>query len=133
MNTVFCDTSVLIRYFAEDDAPRALASAALIDGPSALVVSTAVILEAAHVLRTEYRFANPVLAELLIGFLARANVSVIDTDKAGLIAAIAWTQASSARRIADAIVAKAAELAGVDYIATFDEKMSSPRVPVRML
>lgn len=50
-----------------------------------------------------------------------------------MIAALAWTQASSARRIGDAIVAKAAEQASVDYIATFDEKMSSPRVPVRML
>lgn len=82
MSTVFCDTSVLIRYFAEDDAPRALAAAALIDGPSAVVVSTAVVPEAAHVLRTEYRFADPALAELLIGFLSRANVSASDATRA---------------------------------------------------
>ena len=41
---VFCDTSVLIRYFAEDDPPRAFAAARLIDSDATLVVSTAALL-----------------------------------------------------------------------------------------
>ena len=131
--SVFCDTSVLIRYFAEDDIPRALAASTLVDSETQLVVSTGVILETVHVLRTQYGFANPVLSELLVRFLSRRNVTVSDADKSGLIGALYWTQGVSARRISDAIVVAAAQRAGAEAIATFDEKMASPTVPVRML
>jgi len=131
--SVFCDTSVLIRYFAEDDIPRALAASTLFDSETQLVVSTGVILETVHVLRTQYGFANPVLSELLVRFLSRRNVTVSDAEKSGLIGALYWTQGVSARRISDAIVVAAAQRAGAEAIATFDEKMASPTVPVRML
>jgi len=133
VTAVFCDTSVLIRYFAEDDIPRAAAAAALIDSDATLVISTGVVLETIHVLRTDYAVANPVLAAMLVALLSRANVQVTDADKSGLIAAIYWTQSVSSRRIMDAIIATAAEQAKVDFIATFDAKMRSPIVPVRML
>ena len=133
MTTVFCDTSVLIRYFAEDDVPRALAAATLIDGDADLVISTGVILEAVHVLRTDFGFDNPALAEVLIAFLSRSNVRLSDADKDDVIAALSWTQGSSARRISDAMVATAAERSGADFIATFDEKMTSRTLQVRML
>jgi predicted nucleic acid-binding protein len=133
VTSVFCDTSVLIRYLAEDDIPRAVAAAALIDSDTTLVISTGVMLEAIHVLRTEYQVSNPVLAQALIGLLSRPNVQLTDADKSGVIAAIYWTRDASARRIPDAIIAAAARQARVDYIATFDERMSSPTVPVRML
>jgi len=133
MTTVFLDTSVLIRYFAEDDIPRAVAAAGLIDSDVSLVVSTGVVLETIHVLRTEYGMVNPALAHALIGLLSRSNVALTDADKGAVIAAIYWAMSISSRRIPDAILAGAAEQARVDYIATFDEKMSSPTVPVRML
>ena len=131
--SVFCDTSVLIRYFAEDDIPRALAASTLFDSETQVVVSTGVILETVHVLRTQYGFANPVLSELLVRFLSRRNVTISDADKSGLIGALYWTQGVSARRISDAIVVAAAQRARAEAIATFDEKMASPTVPVRML
>lgn len=133
MSRAFLDTSVLIRYFAEDDIPRAVAAAELIDSATTLVVSTGVIIETVHVLRTEHRLGNPALAEVLVGFLRRPNVELSDADKSGVIAALHWSQGVSARRITDAIVAGAAETARADFIATFDEKMASPTTPVRML
>lgn len=133
MTSAFCDTSVLIRYFAEDDILRALAAAELIDSGTDLVLSTGVILETIHVLRTDYGFDNPILGDLLIRFLSRTNVNLIDADKAAVLDALSWTQNSSARRIADALLSTAAEQAEVDFIATFDEKLRSPLIPVRML
>jgi predicted nucleic acid-binding protein len=133
MTAAFCDTSVLIRYFAEDDIPRAAAASALIDSDVDVFLSTTVVLETIHVLRTQHHLENPDLAGILIRFLSRSNVRLTDTDKAGVIAALAWTQSSAARRIPDAVVISAAEQAGVDYIATFDEKMTSRRLRVRML
>lgn len=133
MSTVFCDTSVLIRYLAEDDIPRAADAAALLDSDATLIISTGVILESLHVLRNDYSLQNPDLAQLLVGFLTRENVRLADADKAGVISAIYWTQGSSARRLPDAIASVTAAQAGVDFIATFDEKMSSPTVPIRLL
>lgn len=131
--SVFCDTSVLIRYFAEDDVPRAAAVARLIDSGRELIVSTGVLLETLHVLRTQHGFTNPLLADLLTTFLSHDRVSVSDADKAGVLGALAWTRGISARRVADAIIVAAAERAGVEAIITFDEAMSSPTVPIRLL
>jgi len=129
----FCDTSVLIRYFAEDDIPRAVAAAALIDSETTLVVSTGVILETTFVLRRRYGFENPRLAELLVRFLTRSNIELADADLESLITAIGSTGPASARHIADAILAGAAAHANCDYIASFDEKFGSKQVPVRLL
>lgn len=131
--SVFCDTSVLIRYFAEDDLPRAAAVAGLIDSGRDLVLSTGVLLETLHVLRTQHGFTSPLLADLFTTFLSHDRVSVSDADKAGLLGALAWTRGVSARRVADAIIVAAAERAGVEAIVTLDEAMSSPTVPIRLL
>lgn len=129
----FCDTSVLIRYFAEDDIPRAAAAAALIDSGTTLVVSTGVIMEASFVLRRRYGFENPRLAELLVRFLTRSNVDVADADRDTVAAAIGSTRQSSARHIADAIIASAAAHARCDFIVSFDEKFRPGPVPIRLL
>lgn len=133
MPRIFVDTSVLTRYFAEDDVPRALAAAQLVESDVKLVISTSVLIELIHSLRTQEAMTNPQLGELMVAFLSRANVELADADKAGVIGAIFWAQNSSARRIPDAIISAAARHAGADLIATFDERFSSPSVPVRLL
>lgn len=130
---VFLDTSVLIRYFAQDDPPRALAAATLIDGDAAVVVSTGSILEVLHALRTDYRARNPDLGRALITLLSRHNVSLADADAGAVVAGIERTLAHSERRIPDAILAAAAEQAGCAWIATFDESFVSPSVPSRLI
>jgi len=130
---LFCDTSVLVRYFADDDPPRSLAAARMVDGDDTLVVSTASLLELVHVLRTDYGIHNPALGNGLIRFLTRENIELVDADQGATVAAIRWSLRVSARRIPDAIIAAAAEHARCDAIATFDERMESPGVPVRLL
>ncbi len=130
---VFCDTSVLVRYFAGDDPPRALAAARLVDSDAEIVVSTGTIIELVHALRTQYGVSNQILAESLIRFLSRANVRVADADEGTIVAGLRWSVRASARRIADAILAAAAERAGCDWIATFDEAFQSSSVPVRLV
>jgi predicted nucleic acid-binding protein len=130
---VFCDTGVLIRYFAEDDVPRAIAAMNLIESDVRLVLSTGVLFEAVHTLRTQFGIANPELGEGMIRFLSRANVELSDADAAAIVAGIEWTLQLSARRIPDAILAAAAEQAGCDWIATFDDRFASPTVPSRLL
>ena len=130
---LFCDTSVLVRYFVEDDAPRALAAATLIDSDDELVVSTGVLIELVHTLRTSHGMANPYVAALLARFLTRDNIRLVDADATVIVAALGWSQRVSARRIPDVILAAAAQAAGCEAIASFDEKLASPSVPVRLL
>ncbi len=130
---VFCDTGVLIRYFAEDDVPRALAALKLIESDATLIISTGVLFEAVHALRTQFRVTNPALGEGIIRFLSRANVELSDADAAAVVAGIQSSLNLSARRIGDAILAAAAEQAGCDWIATFDDAFASPTVPSRLL
>ena len=130
---VFCDASVLVRYLAEDDPPRAAAAAALIDGDSVLVVSTVVLVEVVHVLRTERAVQNPDLAAGLIAFLNRLNVELADADRHEVIEALHSSAGRSARRIPDAIIAAAASRARCDWIAAFDRDFRSPTVPVRLI
>jgi predicted nucleic acid-binding protein len=130
---VFLDTSVLIRYLAGGDPPRAFAAASLIDSNRTLVISGVALIETVHVMRTEAGMTNPDVARALIAFLSRANVELVDADRAHVVAALEWSLASSARRIPDAILASTASQARCDWIATFDESFASPTVPYRLL
>jgi predicted nucleic acid-binding protein len=130
---VFCDASVLIRYFVEDDPPRAFAAAALIDSDTTLIVSTVVLIEVVHVLRTAREVQNPELVAGLIRFLDRDNVELIDVDRNGVIEALHWSSGRPARRIPDALIAAAAARARCDWIAAFDRDFRSPTVPVRLI
>jgi predicted nucleic acid-binding protein len=130
---VFLDTSVLVRYLAEDDPPRALAAARLIDSDRIVVISGVVLLETMHSMRTNLAHENPDLARGVIRFVTKQNVEVVDADKAHLVAALERSLATSARRIPDAILAATAERAGCDWIATIDEDFSSSTVPSRLI
>jgi predicted nucleic acid-binding protein len=130
---VFLDTSVLVRYLSEDDPPRALAAARLIDGDATVVISGVVLLETMHALRTDLGHENPELARVVIRFVTRENVVVIDADKTHLVSALERSLSAAARRIPDAILAATAEHAGCDWIATFDEDLRSPTVPSRLI
>jgi predicted nucleic acid-binding protein len=130
---VFLDASVLVRYLSDDDPPRALAAAQLIEGERTLVLSGVVLLETMHALRTGLGHENPALGRALIRFLTRENVQVVDADKAHLVAALVRGLTASARRISDAVIAATAEHAGCAWIATFDEALRSPTVPARLI
>lgn len=130
---VFLDTSVVVRYLADDDPARALAAARLIDGETTVVVSTGSILETVHVLRTQYAARNPELGRAIVRLLSKQNVVLADADVAAIVAGIERTLQRSERRIADAILAAAAEQAGCDWIATFDDAFASPSVPSRLV
>jgi predicted nucleic acid-binding protein len=130
---VFLDASVVVRYLSEDDPPRALAAARLIDSDRAVVLSGVVLLDTIHALRTGKGHENPELGRALIRFLTRENVEVIDADKAHLVAALERSLTASARRISDAVIAATAEHAQCAWIATFDEAFRSPTIPARLI
>ncbi len=83
--------------------------------------------------RTQHSRANPEIADALVAFLTKRGVELADADQAYAVAALRWSARVSARRIPDALIAAAADRAGCDIIATFDEALTTSSVPVRML
>jgi hypothetical protein len=69
----------------------------------------------------------------MIKLLSKQNVLLADADAGAVVAGIARTLPMSERRIADAILAAAAEQSACDWIATFDAGFSSPSVPSRLI
>ncbi len=130
---VFLDASVIVRYLSEDDPPRALAAARLIDGDRILVVSGVVLLETLHALRTGMGHENPALGRAMIRFLTREPVAVVAADKAHLVVALERSLSVSARGISAAGIGATAERAGCTWIATFDEAFNSPTIPSRLI
>jgi hypothetical protein len=90
-------------------------------------------MEAVHALRSTGLVSDPDIVGGLIAFLSRSNVELVDADKAYVVAALQRTLRISVCRVPDAIIAAAADQASCDWIATFDERFSSPRVPSRLL
>jgi predicted nucleic acid-binding protein len=84
-------------------------------------------------MRTQHGSRNPELGSALVGFLSKHNVELADADVGAVVAGISRTLSLSERRIPDAILAAAAEQAGCDWIATFDEAFASPTIPSRLI
>lgn len=128
------DTSALLRYLTNDDPPLARQVADLVEGPQPVAISSLVLLEAAHTLRSaHYGLDNPAVADAFIELLAHDNVVLTDLPSDLASAAIAAVRHLSARHVADALVAAAARHAGVSELVTNDRKFASQLVPVRQL
>lgn len=128
------DTSALLRYLTNDDPGLAAKVALVLDGPDPVSLSVVVLLEAAYALRTPpYLLDNPGIADTLIRLLAHESVYLSDMPAGLASAAITGIRHMSARHIADALIAAAAQLAGARLLVTNDRKFAAQLVPVRQL
>lgn len=124
------DTSVLVRYLTGIPAGSALRARAFIDDADRLGVSTLVLLETAHVLRSRYGVARGDVLEILLDFVALENVDVLGLPKDVSIEALARAREYESAPLADALIAATAEAAGAESIATFDRQMRRHGLPV---
>ena len=128
------DAGVLIRYLTWDRPPLAAAARDLIEGDETVGVSSVVLLEAIHVLRADrYGRDNPELTDAFVELLSRENVRLTDLDAELAMAAFAGVRHLSARHLADALVAAAAESAKARVLVTNDRSFASKLVPVAQL
>lgn len=116
---VALDTNVLVRYLTEDDEAQTAVAASVIEGASAVLVSTIVLAEAAWVLRRAYKHTPAEVAAALRGFVEARGVEV---DEAAVEAGLRCLEQGG--DFADGVVAEEAARSRCDRLVTFDRKFA---------
>jgi predicted nucleic acid-binding protein len=124
------DTSVIVRYLIGSPAAPARRAAALIDAAGDLGVPLVVLVETAHVLRTQYGVPRADIVNILIELVTRENVVVLGLPKADVLEALVRARSLSGSPIPDAFIAATARWGGALPLYTFDERLHRHGVPV---
>lgn len=124
------DTSIVVRYLVGTPPAQARRAAVLVDGPDELGVPLVVLVETAHVLRTQYGIARSEIVNILIELVTRENVVVLGLPKAETLEALVRARSLPGSPIPDAFVAATARFAGALPLYTFDEDLHRQGVPV---
>lgn len=125
------DTSVVVRYLVGTPAGQAAAAATLIDEPTTdLGIAPVVLLECAHVLRTQYGIATGDIVDALILLLQRENVHALGVRTDAIVEALVRARSLPGRPIADALIVAHAIAFGAESLATFDAGQARHGAPV---
>jgi predicted nucleic acid-binding protein len=117
------DTSVIVRYLVGTPTSQARRAAALIDDHETEIgISTVVLAECAHVLRTQYGVEQRAIIDTLIDLIQRENVRLLGGRPDLVIEMLVRARGLPGRPIPDALVVAAALEADALPLATFDRE-----------
>ena len=119
---MYVDTSVIVRYLTGDDLARSRAAAIVIETQAIRAISVISLLEAAHVLRWEYRHERRNIAAALIDLVARRNIIVPEFLKEHVLRWLGAWRDGTADSIGDALIAASMSSTQAQAIATFDRR-----------
>ena len=126
------DTSVVVRYLVRRPEREAVAAAGVIDGHDELGLSVVVLLETAHVLRTQYGVSRADVVSALIELLTREDVRVLGLSREHALEALVRVRSLPGTPIADALVVAMARDAHAVPLYTFDRGMARHGIEVRV-
>ena len=127
---ISADTSVIVRYLVGTPSAEARRATALMDGPLEIGVPVLVLVETAHVLRTQYGVERADVIEVLIELLTRENVRPLGLPKTEAVAALLRARSLPGGPIPDAFIAATASWAGALPLYTFDQALHRHGVAV---
>lgn len=125
------DTSVVVRYLVGSPAAQAGRARAVIDGSERVGIPLVVLLESAHVLRTQYGVERRDVLDTLIELIARENVDVLGPAKGAVLEALVRARALPGVPLPDALVAATVRDAHAVPLFTFDRELSRHGIPVQ--
>lgn len=123
------DTSVVVRYFMQDQPHLALASTRVVEGEDRLFVSDVAIAEVAHVPMSTYRIPRERVIDQLVAFLLRDNVGTLSIPKELVLGALAKCRPSGRVSIPDALIWASARVEGTP-VYTFDRRFPAEGITV---
>jgi predicted nucleic acid-binding protein len=126
------DTSVVVRYLVGTPTAQARRAAAVIDGADELGVPLVVLVETAHVLRTQYGVGRGDVVNTLIELVTRENLQVLGLPKVETLEALVRARSLPGSPIPDAFIVATARWSGALPLYTFDEDLHRHGVPVAM-
>ncbi|MBI3975438.1 MAG: PIN domain-containing protein [Armatimonadetes bacterium] len=127
----FIDTSMLVRYFTDDIPEQAAIAEAIVETQS-LLVNSVILMECGYVLTRLYHYPRADVIDVLVKFLRRSNVQMIDLPKERAMAALARCRESGRISIGDALIIAAMQARGVGEIYAFDQRLEAEGIRVLM-
>ncbi len=125
------DTSVVVRYLVGTPVDQATRAQAIMEAGDPVGVPTVVLLEAAHVLRTQYGVDRRTVLDTLIELVTRDDVDVLGISKGSLIEALVRARALPGSPLPDALVAATVREAGALPLYSFDRGLARHGISVR--
>jgi len=125
------DTSVLVRYLVGTPVDQARRAARLIDGPERIGIPVVVLVELAHVLRTQYDVARDDILETALQLVTREDVEVLGVPKDHVLDALSRARGLPGRPLADALIAATVLAERALPLYTFDRGFGRHGIPVQ--
>jgi predicted nucleic acid-binding protein len=127
---IAADTSVVVRYLVGAPADQSRRATRLLEGDERVGLPVTVLVETAHVLRTQYGVSRANVIEALLALATRENVEPLGLGKRDVIEAFVAARSASGRPIPDVLVVYAARSARALPLYTFDRGMASYGIAV---
>lgn len=125
------DTSVVVRYLVGDPADQAGRAQTVMEGAESVAIPVVVLLETAHVLRTQYGVDRRDVLDTLLELVTRANVEILGVSRGLLVEALVRAPDLPGSPLPDALVAASVRDAGAVPLFTFDGDLARHGIPVR--
>lgn len=126
------DTSVVIRYLVGSPSDQAQRATRLVESDETIGLSLPVLVEAGHVLRTQYGISRADVVATLIELLTRHNIEVLGLPTDRAVEALVSARSLPGAPIPDALIAAVARWTGALPLYTFDEEFGRHGVPVAL-
>ncbi len=124
------DTSVVVPHLVGSPPSEARRATTLLEGSEPVALPVTVLVETAHVLRTQYGIGRGDVVEALLALVTRENVDVIGLDTDETIEALVAARSQPGRPIPDALILHQARAARALPLYTFDTGMGRYGIPV---
>lgn len=124
------DSSIVVRYLVGTPAAQARRAAAVMDGDESVGIPVVVLLETAHVLRTQYGVSRADVVEALIELTTRENLDVLGLAKGTAVEGLVRARALPGSPLPDALVAATVREADAFPLYSFDRELARHGVPV---
>jgi predicted nucleic acid-binding protein len=124
------DSSIVVRYLVGTPAAQARRAAAVMDGDESVGIPVGVLLETAHVLRTQYGVSRADVVDALIELTTRENLDVLGLAKGTAVESLVRARALPGSPLPDALVAATVREADAFPLYSFDRELARHGVPV---
>jgi predicted nucleic acid-binding protein len=124
------DTSVVVRYLVASPADQAARATRLFESDAEIGISLLVLLETAHVLRTQYGVGRADVLDGVVELITRANITTLELSKADALDALVRARSFPSVPIADALIAAVSRTSGAQPVYTFDRQFARLGTPV---
>lgn len=125
------DTSVLVRYLVGTPADQAARARAVMDDGQPIGIPLVVLLETAHLLRTQHGVERRAVLDTTIELVTREDVEILGGSRTSVVGALVRVRALPGAPSADALVAATVRDGGAESLSSFDRDMAPHGVAVQ--